>query len=136
MIVLGNLGSDPELKHTANNQAVCNLSLACNEVWKDKQGQKQERTEWIRCVVWGAQAENCGKYLTKGQQVYVEGRLQTRSYEDKEGIKRSATEVMAARVVFLGKPDGKDRDTGSQVPRSDFDTASQVPLSDGANVPF
>jgi single-strand DNA-binding protein len=124
---IGNLGADPELKYTANNQAVCNLSLACNEQWKDKAGTKQERTEWIRVTVWGQSAENCGKYLTKGQQVYVEGRLQTRSYDDKEGIKRYATEVVSERVVFLGKPNGKDRDTGSQVPKSDFDTGSQVP---------
>jgi single-strand DNA-binding protein len=135
---IGNLGADPELKFTASNQPVCNLSLACNEQWKDKAGAKQERTEWIRVTVWGQSAENCGKYLTKGQQVYVEGRLQTRNYEDKEGIKRYVTDVVAERVVFLGKPNGngKDRDTGSQVPRNDFDTSSQAPPAGDENVPF
>ncbi len=125
---IGNLGAAPELKYTASNQPVCNLSLACNETWKDKQGQKQERTEWVRVTVWGQTAENCAKYLTKGQQVYVEGRLQTREYE-KDGTKRYSTEVQAERVVFLGKASGQgfDKDAGSQVPRNDFDTASQVP---------
>jgi single-strand DNA-binding protein len=111
------------------------LSIACNEVWKDKAGVKQERTEWIRCVIWGQQAENCAKYLVKGQQVYVEGRLQTREYE-KDGIKRYSTDVVAERVVFLGKPNG-DRDTGSQVPRNDFDAGSQVPPPAGDDdIPF
>ena len=121
--ILGNLGAAPELKHTASNQAVCNLSVACNEVWKDKAGVKQERTEWIRCVVWGPQAENCAKYLAKGQQVYVEGRLQTREYE-KDGSKRYSTDVVSDRIVFLGKANGSS--SGSQVPRGEWGTESQA----------
>jgi single-strand DNA-binding protein len=102
VILVGNLGADPELKYTPSNRAVCNLSVATNEVWKDKSGQKQEKTEWHRVNVWGEQAEACSKYLTKGRMVYVEGRLQTRSWDDKEGKKRYSTEVVADRVVFLG----------------------------------
>jgi single-strand DNA-binding protein len=102
VILIGNLGADPELKYTPSNRPVCNLSLATNEVFKDKTGQKQERTEWHRVTVWGDSAENCSKYLAKGRTVYIEGRLQTRSWDDKEGKKRYSTEVVADRVVFLG----------------------------------
>ena len=102
VILVGNLGADPELKYTPSNRPVCNLSVATNEVWKDKNGQKQERTEWHRVNVWGDQAEHCSKYLAKGRMVYVEGRIQTRSWDDKEGKKRYTTEVVAERVVFLG----------------------------------
>ncbi|HEY5284979.1 MAG TPA: single-stranded DNA-binding protein [Polyangia bacterium] len=102
VILVGNLGADPELKYTPSNRPVCNLSIATNEVWKDKAGQKQERTEWHRVNVWGDQAEHCSKYLAKGRMVYVEGRIQTRSWDDKEGKKRYTTEVVADRVVFLG----------------------------------
>ena len=102
VILVGNLGADPELKYTPSNRPVCNLSVATNEVWKDKGGQKQERVEWHRVNVWGDQAETCSKYLTKGRMVYVEGRIQTRSWDDKEGKKRYTTEVVADRVVFLG----------------------------------
>lgn len=102
VILVGNLGADPELKYTPSNRPVCNLSVATNEVWKDKSGQKQEKTEWHRVNVWGEQAENCSKFLAKGRSVYVEGRLQTRSWDDKEGKKRYSTEIVAERVVFLG----------------------------------
>jgi single-strand DNA-binding protein len=102
VILVGNLGADPELKYTPSNRPVCRLSVATNEVWKDKDGKKQERTEWHRVNVWGEQAENCSKFLAKGRMVYVEGRLQTRSWDDKEGKKHYSTEVVADRVVFLG----------------------------------
>ena len=101
VILIGNLGADPELKYTPSNRPVCNLSLATNEVFKDKAGQRQERTEWHRVTVWGEQAEHCSKYLGKGRSVYVEGRLQTRSWDDKEGKKRYSTDMVADRVVFL-----------------------------------
>ena len=112
VILVGNLGADPELKYTPSNRAVCNLSVATNEVWKDKSGQKQEKTEWHRVNVWGEQAENCSKFLTKGRMVYVEGRLQTRSWDDKEGKKRYSTEVVADRVVFLGGGAGAENGGG------------------------
>ena len=101
-ILIGNLGRDPELKYTQGGQAVTNFSIATNERWKDKNGETQERTEWHRIVVWGKSAENCVQYLEKGRSVYVEGRLQTREYEDKEGIKRYTTEIVANQVTFLG----------------------------------
>ena len=101
VILIGNLGADPELKYTPSNRPLCNLRIATTEVFKDKSGQRQERTEWHRVTVWGDTAENCSKYLSKGRSVYVEGRLQTRSY-DKDGQKHYATDVVADRVVFLG----------------------------------
>jgi single-strand DNA-binding protein len=106
VILVGNLGNDPELKYTTANRPVANLSLATNEVFKDKAGQRQERTEWHRVTVWGDQAEHCQKYLRKGRSVYIEGRLQTRSWDDKTGQKRYTTEVVADRVVFLGGQGG------------------------------
>jgi single-strand DNA-binding protein len=112
VILVGNLGADPELKYTPSNRAVCNLSVATNEVWKDKSGQKQEKTEWHRVNVWGEQAENCSKFLAKGRMVYVEGRLQTRSWDDKDGKKRYSTEVVADRVVFLGGGAGAENGGG------------------------
>ncbi len=102
VILIGNLGADPELKYTGNSRALCNLRIATTDVFKDKGGQRQERTEWHRVTVWGDQAENCSKYLAKGRSVYVEGRLQTRSWDDKDGNKKYATDVVADRVVFLG----------------------------------
>jgi single-strand DNA-binding protein len=105
VILIGNLGADPELKYTPSSRALCNLRIATTDVFKDKSGQRQERTEWHRVTVWGDQAENCSKYLSKGRSVYVEGRLQTRSY-DKDGQKHYATDVVADRVVFLGSGGG------------------------------
>ena len=101
-ILVGNLGQDPDLNFTQAGKGVCNFTLATNETWKDKEGQKQERVEWHRVVVWGAQGKACGEHLTKGSQVYVEGRLQTRDWEDKDGNKRYTTEIVAAKVNFLG----------------------------------
>jgi single-strand DNA-binding protein len=105
VILVGNLGADPELKYTPSSRALCNLRIATTEVYKDKGGQRQEKTEWHRVTVWGDQAENCSKYLAKGRSVYIEGRLQTRSY-DKDGQKHYATDVVADRVVFLGSGAG------------------------------
>jgi single-strand DNA-binding protein len=105
VILVGNLGADPELKYTPSSRPLCNLRIATTDVFKDKSGQRQERTEWHRVTVWGDQAENCNKYLSKGRSVYVEGRLQTRSY-DKEGQKHYATDIVADRVVFLGSGGG------------------------------
>ena len=105
VILIGNLGADPELKYTPSSRPLCNLRIATTDVFKDKSGQRQERTEWHRVTVWGDQAENCNKYLSKGRSVYVEGRLQTRSY-DKEGQKHYATDIVADRVVFLGSGGG------------------------------
>ena len=101
-ILVGNLGRDPELRQTPNGQAVVNFTLATSENWTDKSGERQERTEWHRIVVWGRTAEMCNQYLSKGRTVYVEGRIQTREWEDKEGNKRYTTEIIANDVQFLG----------------------------------
>lgn len=102
VILVGHLGKDPEVKQISPNQTVCQFSIATSENWIDKSGQKQERTEWHRIVVWGKIAEICGKYLAKGRQVYIEGRLQTRSWEDQQGQKKYTTEIIANTVQFLG----------------------------------
>ena len=100
-IILGNLGRDPELRHTPAGKAVCTLRIATNEVWTDQSGERQERTEWHTAVVWGRQAENCNQYLKKGRTVYIEGRLSTRKWQDKEGKDRYSTEIVADRVQFM-----------------------------------
>lgn len=102
VIILGRLGKDPELKYTPTGMAVCNLTLATSESWADKSGQKQERTEWHRVVVWGKLAELCNQYLTKGRQAFIEGALQTRSWDDKNGQKQYMTEIVAKTVQFIG----------------------------------
>ncbi len=102
VIVLGRLGQDPEMKYTPSGSAVTNFSVATSESWTDKSGQKQERTEWHRIVVWGRLAEISNQYLAKGRQVYIEGRLQTRQWEDKNGQKRYTTEINATTVQFIG----------------------------------
>lgn len=113
VILVGRLGADPELKSVGQGQSVARLSIATSEQWTGKDGQRQERTEWHRVVVWGRQAETCGKHLSKGRQVYVEGRLQTRQWEDQQGQKRYTTEIVANTVQFLGGGAGADRG-GSQ----------------------
>ena len=102
VILVGNLGKDPEVRFTNTGSAVANFSMATSEVWNDREGKRQERTEWHNIVVWGKQAEHCGQYLAKGRQIYVEGSIRTRSYDDKSGNKRYVTEVVAQRVQFLG----------------------------------
>ena len=102
VILVGNLGRDSELRYTPGGAAVATLNLATTEVWNDKQGQRQEKTEWHRVVLWGKQAESLQEYLTKGKQIYVEGRLQTRQWDDKDGNKKYTTEIKADRITLLG----------------------------------
>ena len=102
VMILGRLGQDPELKYTPGGMAVCNFSIATSETWDDKAGQKHEKVEWHRIVVWGKLAELCNQYLTKGKQAFVEGALQTRSWDDKSGGKRYTTEIIAKSVQFIG----------------------------------
>ena len=102
VILIGNLGKDAELRYTPGGAAVSTFSLATTEVWNDKNQQRQEKTEWHRVVLWGKTAESLQEYLTKGKQIYVEGRLQTRSWDDKDGNKRYTTEIRGDRVVLLG----------------------------------
>lgn len=102
VILVGNLGRDAELRYTPGGAAVSKFSLATTEVWTDKSGQRQERTEWHNVDLWGKAAESLAEYLKKGKQVYVEGRLQTDEYTDKDGQKRKSTKVRCDRVVLLG----------------------------------
>ena len=102
VILIGNLGANPELRYTQGQQAVANLRIATTEKWTDKSGQKQEATEWHRVVVWGRQAEICGQYLTKGRQVFIEGSIRTRQWQDQQGQKRYTTEIVARNVQMLG----------------------------------
>lgn len=133
VILVGNLGADPELKHTPNSRPLCNLRIATTEVRKAKGGERSETTEWHRVTVWGDQAESCQRYLAKGRSVYIEGRLQTRSYE-KEGQKHYSTEVVADRVVFLGGREAPDTNEVAQ-PRSTAPGPRAQPPSDD-DIPF
>jgi single-strand DNA-binding protein len=136
VIVIGRLGADPEVKTVAGGNTVARLSVATSENWTDKQGQKQERTEWHRVVVWGKLAELCGKYLSKGRQAYIEGRLQTRSWEDQSGQKKYTTEIVANTVQFLGggaersQSQGGQDDYGNQDfgPEPQFDQSDEIPF--------
>lgn len=127
VILLGRLGQDPELKYTPSGTAVCNFSLATTESWSDKSGQKQERTEWHRIVVWGKLAELCNQYLSKGRQAFIEGGLQTRSWDDKQGQKRYTTEINAKTVQFVG---GASADRGDSQNKSNNNYSQQ---NDGGN---
>jgi len=111
-ILVGNLGRDPELRTTPNGQSVVNFTLATSETWTDKSGERVERTEWHRIVVWGRTAEMCNQYLSKGRTVYVEGRIQTREWEDKDGNKRYTTEINANTVNFIGPRGSSGGDSG------------------------
>lgn len=101
VILIGRLGSDPELRYTPNGDPVANFRIATNRVWKDQEGNQQERTEWHRIVAWRKLAERCGEFLRKGSHVYIEGRLETRSWEDKNGNRRFVTEVITDRMQML-----------------------------------
>ena len=118
VILIGRLGADPEVRYTANGGAVANFNLATNESWTDKAGAKQEKTEWHRIVVWGKLGELCGQYLSKGRQAFVEGRLQTREWNDKDNAKRYTTEIVAQNIQFLGGPG--DRASGGASQGTDF----------------
>lgn len=121
VILVGNLGRDIELRYTPGGAAVGNLRIATTDTWTDKNsGQRQERTEWHSVALWGRQAETLQEYLLKGRQIYVEGSLRTRQWEDRDGNKRYSTEVRADRVVLLGRGDGGGR-------RSDSEGRSQSP---------
>ena len=136
VILIGRLGSDPEVRYTPSGVAVANFNIATSEEWKDKDsGEKKERTEWHRIVAWRRLGEICGEYLSKGKQVYIEGRLQTRDWEDRDGNKRYTTEIVASDVQFLGARDSSEsarpRSTGS----TDFQGGpAQGPADD--DIPF
>lgn len=114
VMLIGNLGADPELRYSQGGGAIMNLRIATTERYVTKGGEKQERTEWHRVVMFGTRADALNKYLSKGQTVYIEGRLQTRSWEDKDGNKRYSTEVVANDLLFLGG--GRGRGAGGEAP--------------------
>lgn len=116
VILVGNLGKDPEIRYTQDQKAVANFALATSESWKDKNtGEKQERVEWHRVVLFDKLADIAGEYLKKGSQVYIEGRLQTRKWKDKEGVDRFTTEIVGTEMQMLGSRGGKN-ETPSQAP--------------------
>lgn len=138
VILVGRLGKDPEVRYTPSGASVANFSLATDETWKDKNGEKQQRTEWHNIVVWGKLAEICGQYLTKGKLVYLEGRLQTREWDDKDGNKRRTTEVVASDMVMLGsKAEGGGSAPQRESPRQPVQTAEapDVAITDD-DIPF
>ncbi len=132
VILIGNLGRDPELRYTKSGQPVTTFSIATTDSWNNKAGEREEHTEWHRIVVWGKSAENCGKYLSKGRSVYIEGRLQTRKWEDKDGNERQTTEINAQTVQFLG---GGGRGGESQAASADPDAGHFSPRAEQSPPP-
>ena len=126
VILVGNLGRDAELRYTPGGAPVATINLATTEVWNDKGGQRQEKTEWHRVVLWGKTAESLNEYLTKGKQIYVEGRLQTRQWDDKDGNKRYTTEIRSDKVVLLG---GGGGGRGAPVDRSGDMVGAHAPAA-------
>lgn len=118
VILIGNAGADPELRYTPGGSAVSNFSIATNESWTNSSGERQERTEWHRIVVWGRLAEICNQYLRKGSKVYIEGKLQTSSWEGQDGVKRYTTEVVAREMQLLDSRSDMDGNYGGGAPQS------------------
>src|SRR5690606_16589674 len=143
-ILVGNLGKDPELRYTPSGAAVATFSLATSERYKDRNGEQQEKTEWHNIVAWRQLAEICGKYLHKGKQVYIEGRIQTRSYDDRDGNKRYITEIVADQMQMLGRagedsggynrPSTESRPSRpASQPREDY---AEPPFNPDDDIPF
>lgn len=138
VILIGNLGRDPELRYTQGGQAVANFTLATTESITKRDGEREDRTEWHRIVAWGKLAEICGEYLSKGKQIYLEGRIQTREWEDKEGNKRWTTEIVARNMQMLGR---RSEGTGAGDPgeASEPSSGSSGPAEvsgNGDDIPF
>ncbi len=132
VLLIGNLGKDPELRYTASGQAVANFSLATTNSWKDAEGNLSERTEWHNIVAWGKLAEICGEWLKKGQKVYIEGNIRSRSYDDKNGVKRNVTDIYADNLIMLGggkfsseEPTGN---TKSEIPGQETNNDDDLPF--------
>ncbi|HEY2934338.1 MAG TPA: single-stranded DNA-binding protein [Acidobacteriota bacterium] len=138
VILVGRLGRDPEVRYTPSGAPVANFSVATDEVWKDKSGERQQRTEWHNIVVWNKLAEICGQYLTKGKLVYLEGRIQTREYDDRDGNKRRITEVIVSDMVMLGSKaegGGTPKESPRQPVQSVAETTADVGITDD-DIPF
>ena len=135
-ILSGRLGQDPELRYTPSGRAVCSFSLATSERWTDQEGQKNESTTWHNIVVWGKQAETMKEYLRKGREVYIEGRIDNRSYEDKEGIKRYRSEVIVQRFQFIGSKQDQGGSAPPQPSESQVPSPSSGGGADDDDLPF
>ncbi len=134
VILIGNLGQDPELRYTSAGVAVATFSLATNETWKDQDGNAQERTQWHNLVAWRKLAEICGEYLKKGSRIYVEGRLQYRNYDDKNGVKRYVTEIVIDQMMMLDSKGAGHSNGGSSVPPQQ--QSEDVGPEKGDDLPF
>jgi single-strand DNA-binding protein len=146
VILVGNLGKDPELRYTPSGAAVATFSLATSERYKDKSGEQQEKTEWHNIVAWRQLAEICGKYLHKGKQVYIEGRIQTRSYDDRDGNKKYITEIVADQMQMLGRvgeenggysrPAGESRPSRPAAQSQTREEYAEPPFNPDDDIPF
>ncbi len=140
VILVGRLGKDPEMRYTPNGTAVCKFSLATDEGWRDQTGQLQKRTEWHNIVAWSKLAENCQKLLTKGKQIYVEGRIQTRQWDDRDGNKRTTTEIVIGTMRLLGsRAEAVAAGTSAEptvVPQETAPAASEEPTVTDEDIPF
>ncbi|HYE95532.1 MAG TPA: single-stranded DNA-binding protein [Rubricoccaceae bacterium] len=139
VILIGNLGADPELRYTPSGTAVCNFRIATNESYKDREGNMVEKTEWHNVVAWERLAEICGEYLKKGRQVYIEGSLQTRQWEDQEGNTRYTTEIKAREMQMLGGPGDGEGGSGRNVETRGYDQSARpersAPRAQGSGRP-
>lgn len=135
--IIGRLGKDPEVRFTQDKKAVGNFTVATSEKWTDKAGVKKEKTEWHRIVVWDKQAELCAEYLSKGRRVAIEGKLQTREWTNKEGVKQYTTEIVASHVEFLGSKEdgGGSRSKSAEASREEDDSGAANPPDDEL-IPF
>ena len=139
VILIGNLGRDPEIRYTPGGQAVTNFTLATSESFNNREGKREERTEWHRIVVWGKTAENCAQYLSKGRTVYVEGRLQTREWEGQDGAKKSRTEIICENMIMLDRGTGAPATASAGAPAK-VASAAEAPINDNEirveDIPF
>jgi single-strand DNA-binding protein len=134
-ILIGHLGRDPEMRYTQSGVAVANFNIATTETWTNKEGEKDSRTEWHRIVAFGKLGEICGEYLAKGRQVYIEGRIQTRDWEDRDGVKRYTTEIVASQMIMLGSRDSAvTTDSFGGPPSTESD--SSLPETPDDDIPF
>jgi single-strand DNA-binding protein len=144
VILIGNLGQDLEVRYTPGGKAVANITVATSETWKDQQGQLQERTEWHRCTMYARLAEIAGEYLKKGSKVYLEGRLQTREWQDQQGVKRYTTEIIVGEMQMLdgrpagGRPPAQANSPAEPPPEANGRTTSEPPPGDfyDDDIPF
>ena len=132
-ILIGRLGRDPEVRHMPNGEAVCNFSIATSETWKDQNGQKQERTEWHAITLYRRMAEVAGQYLKKGNLVYIEGRIQSRKYTDKNGIERTAYEIIGSEMKMLG---GGQDGQNAPAPQANGQASAHPQEDTDSGIPF